>query len=79
MWAAFGSRCRQSLQDGAGVVLNVCADCYPIVQLRIEGTLFFQVCLEFGPISAPEIGAIRWVMKGLATRSVNEYLEVVRA
>jgi hypothetical protein len=35
--------------------------------------------MEVGPISAPEIRAIRWVLKGWATRSVNEYREVVRA
>jgi hypothetical protein len=63
MWATFGSRCRQSLQDGAGEVLNARVDCHPIVQFRIEQNLIFQVCLEVGPISAPEIGAIRWVMK----------------
>jgi hypothetical protein len=74
-WATFWSRCRQSLQDGAGKVLNACVDCHPIVQFRIERNL----CLEVGPISAHEIGVIRWVMKGRATRSVNEYREVVRA
>ena len=63
-WATFGSRCRQSLQDGAGVILNACVDCHPIVQFRIERNMIFQVILEFGPISAPEIRVIRWLMKG---------------
>jgi hypothetical protein len=78
-WATLGSRCRQSLQDGAGEVLNACGDCHPIVQFRIERNLIFQVCLEVGPNSAPEIGAIRLLMKGRATCSVNEYREVIRA
>ena len=63
-WATFGSRCRQNLQDGAGEILNACVDCHPIVQFRIERNMIFQVSLEVGPISAPEIRAIRWVMKG---------------
>jgi hypothetical protein len=58
------SKCRQSLQDSAGEVLNACVDCHPIVQFRVERNLIFQVCLEVGPISAPEIGPIWWVMKG---------------
>ena len=63
-WAKFGSRCRQSLQDGAGKILNACVDCHPIVQIRIERNMIFRVSLEFGPIIAPEIREIRWVMKG---------------
>jgi len=61
-WATFGSRCRQRLQDGAGEILNACVDCHPIVQFRIERNMTFEVNLEVGPISAPEISAIRWVM-----------------
>jgi len=63
-WATFGSRCRQRLQHGAGEILIACVDCHPIVQFRIERNITLQVRLEFGPISAPEIRAIRWVMKG---------------
>jgi hypothetical protein len=33
--------------------------------------LDFQVSLEFGPVSAPEIRAIRWLKKGRTTRSVD--------
>jgi len=74
-----GSRCRQSLQNGAGEVLNARVDCIPVVQFRTERNLIFQVSLEVGPVSAPEIRAIRWVLNGRATRSVNEYMEVVPA
>ena len=63
-WATFGSRCHQSLQDGAGEILNACVDCHPIVQFRIKRNMIFHVSLEVGPISGPEIRAIRWVMKG---------------
>jgi hypothetical protein len=59
-----GNRSCQSLQDDARKVLNACVDCHPIVKFRIERNLIFQVSLELGPISAPEIMAIRWVMKG---------------
>jgi hypothetical protein len=62
--ATLGSRCCKSLQNGAGEVLNAHVDCHPIVGFRIERTLVFQVSLEVGPVSAPEIRAIRWVMKG---------------
>jgi len=54
----------RDLQNGNGEVLNACVDCHPFVKLRNEGNLIFQVSLELGPISAPEIRAIRWVMKG---------------
>ena len=74
-----GSRCRQSLRNCAGEFLNIRVDCHPIVQFRIEQNLIFQMDLEVGPVSTPEIRAIRWVLKGRATLSVNEYREVVRA
>jgi hypothetical protein len=45
-------------------VLNARVDCHPVVQFRIERTLIFPVSLEVGPVSAPEIRAIRWVLKG---------------
>jgi len=77
--ATLGSECRQRLPIGAGEVLNARVDCHPVVQFRIERNLIFQVILEVGPVSVPEIKAIRWVLKGRATRCVNEYREAVRA
>ena len=71
-------RC-QSLQNGAGDVLNACVDSHLVVQFRIERNYFFQLSLEAGPVSAPEVTAIRWGVKGWATRSVNENWEEVRA
>ena len=62
--ATFGSRCSQIVHDGVGEILNECVECHPNVQFRIERNMIFQVSLEFGPISSPEIRAIRWVMKG---------------
>jgi hypothetical protein len=64
MRATLRSRCGQSLQNGAGEVLNARVDGHPVVQFRIERNLIFQVSLEVGPDSAPEIRAIRWVLKG---------------
>ena len=49
------------------------------VQFRIERNYLFQLSLEVGPVRAPEVRTIRLVVKGLATRSVNENREVVRA
>jgi hypothetical protein len=57
------SRCRHSLENGAGV-LNARVDCHSVVQFRIELNLIFQLSLEVGPVSAPEIRAIRLVLKG---------------
>ena len=59
MWSANNETPRS-----AGEVLNACVDCHSIVQLRIERNFIFQMSLEVGPISAPEIRAIRWVMRG---------------
>ena len=61
-WAEFGSRGRQTLQDGAEEVLNAYVNCHSIVQFRIERNFVFQMSLEFGPISAPGNRAIRRVM-----------------
>ena len=58
-WATFGSRCCQSLQDGAGEILNPCVQCHPIVQFRIERNMAFLVSLRFGKISPPKSKAIR--------------------
>jgi hypothetical protein len=76
-WATLGSGLRQSLQDSAEKVLNACVDCHPIVQFRVKRNLIFQLGLEVGSISAAEFEAIWWAMKGRATRSVNEYRDVV--
>jgi hypothetical protein len=62
--ATFGSKSCQSLQDSAREVLNAFVDCHPILQFWIERNLIFQVSLEVGPIRAPEIRAIRLLMKG---------------
>jgi hypothetical protein len=45
-WATFGSRYYQTLQNGAGEVLNKCVDRHPVVQFRIERNLIFQLSLE---------------------------------
>jgi len=44
--ATLGSRCRQSLQNSAGEVLNAHVDCHPVVQFQIKRNLTFQVSLE---------------------------------
>jgi hypothetical protein len=62
--ATFGSGYRQSLQNGAGVVLNARVDSHLIVQIRVERNFIFQISLEFGPISAPGVSAIRCVTEG---------------
>jgi len=62
--APLGNRCSQILQNGTGDVLNARVDCHPVVQFRIEQNLIIQVSLEIGPVSAPEIWAIRWGLKG---------------
>ena len=64
MRAALGSRSCQSLQNGAGEVLNARVDYHLIVQFRIERNLIFQASFEVGPVNAPEVRAIRWVLKG---------------
>ena len=57
--SASGRRLGVLLQDGTGEVLNARVNCHPVVQFRIERKLIFQVSLEVGPVSAPEIRAIR--------------------
>jgi hypothetical protein len=52
-------RCCQSLQNGAGEVINACVNCHLVVHFWIEWHEIFQVSLEVGPVSAPEVGAIR--------------------
>jgi hypothetical protein len=54
----------QSPKNGAGEVLNTRVDSHSIMQLRIERNFSFQFGLEVGPVCAPEVRAIRWVLKG---------------
>ena len=53
-----------SPEDGPGEILNTGVDSHPVVQFRVERNLFFQLGLEVGTVSAPEIRAIRWVVEG---------------
>ena len=71
-------RC-QSPPNGAGEVLRPYVDWHLVVQFWMKRNYLFQLRLEVGPVSAPEVRVIRWVMKGRATRSVNENREVVRS
>jgi hypothetical protein len=57
-------RRRQSLQDRAGEILNARINSNPVVQFRVGRILIFQVILEVGPVSVPEIRAIRWEEDG---------------
>jgi len=61
--ATIGIRYSQSLQNGAGI-LNQRVDFHPVVTFRIERKLIIQLSLEVGPINAPEIIAMWWVLKG---------------
>ena len=54
----------QSLQNVAGDDFNARLDSHLIVQFRIERNLFSQVRLGDGPVSALEVRAIRWTVKG---------------
>jgi hypothetical protein len=45
-------------------VHNAWVDCLPVVQFRIERNFIFQPILELAALSAPEIRAIRSVLKG---------------
>jgi len=62
--ASLGNTSCQSVQNGAGEFLNAFVDCHPVVQIRVERNLIFQVSLEVGPVNAPEIRENRWVLKG---------------
>jgi hypothetical protein len=53
----------QISKDGAGEVLNTCVDILAFVQFRDEWDFCFQVGLDVGPVSAPDIRSIRWVWK----------------
>jgi hypothetical protein len=77
--ATLRNRCCKSLQNGAREILNARVGCHSVVKFRVERNLVFQINLEVGPVIAPESRANRWVKKGRATRSVDEYREVVRA
>ena len=54
----------QSLKDGAGKVLNTRVDIHTVMQFRVERNFGFQMGLEFGPVSAPNIRSVRWVLEG---------------
>jgi hypothetical protein len=58
-WATLGIKCGKSLQNGTGNVHNARVDCHPFGQFRIERNLVLEGILEVGPVSAPEIRAIR--------------------
>ena len=54
----------QSPKDGAGEVLNTRVNIHTIMQFRVERNFGFQLGLEFGPVSAPDIRSILWVLEG---------------
>ena len=54
----------QSPKHGAGEVHNTLVDIHPIMQFQVERNFGFQVGLEFGPVSAPDIRSIRWLLEG---------------
>ena len=63
MRATFGCGSHQSLDDGAGEVPNILFNIHTVEQFQIERNFGFQLGLEFGPVSAPDIRSIRWAMK----------------
>ena len=63
MRATFGCGSHQSLDDGAGEILNTSFDIHTVEQFQIERDFGFQLGLEIGPVSAPDIRSIRWSMK----------------
>ena len=63
-WATLRSGSFQSPKNGAGEVLNTRVDIHTIMQFRVERDFGFQVGLEYGPVSAPDIRSIRWVLEG---------------
>ncbi len=79
MWATFGCGNRQSLKDRVGEVPNTRVDIHTVEQFRVERNFGFQVSLEVGPVSAPDVRSIRWAVKGWTTPSVDEYREMIRA
>ena len=54
----------QSPKDCAGEDLNTRVDIQSIMQFRVEKNFGLQVGLEVGPVSAPDIRSIRWVLEG---------------
>jgi hypothetical protein len=54
----------ESLMNGAREVLNARVDSHLIVYIRVERNLILQISMEFGPLSTPEVSAIRWVVEG---------------
>ena len=63
MIATFGCGSHQSLDDGAGKIPNTSFYIHTVEQLQIERNFGFQLGLEVGPVSAPDIRSIRWAMK----------------
>ena len=63
MRATFGCGSHQSLEDGAGEEPNKCFDIHTVEQFRVERKFGFQLDLEVGSVSAPDIRTIRWAMK----------------
>jgi hypothetical protein len=78
-WATLRTECRQSLKNGAAEFFNTRVDSHLIVQFRFERNLIFQIRLEVGRVSAPEVSATRWFVVGCVTPNVNEYWEMIRA
>jgi len=54
----------QSRKNGAGEVLNTRVDNLAVKQFWFERNLGFQVGLEIGPVSSPDIRSIRLVLVG---------------
>ena len=54
----------RALQNGAGDVLNVRVNSFLFVIIRFERNMVFQMSIEIGPISLPEVREIWWVMEG---------------
>ena len=59
-----GCGSRQGLEDDVGEVPNICVDIHTIEQFQVERNFGFQVFLEVGPVSTPDVRSVRWVMKG---------------
>ena len=78
MWATFGCGSRQCFEDGATGVPNTRVDIHTVEQFRVERNFGFQLSLEVGPVSAPDVRSIQWTVKGWTTSSVDEYREMIR-
>ncbi len=63
-WTKLGCGSRQGIEDDVGEVPNTCVDIHAIEQFRVDRNFGFQVVLEVGRVSTPEVRSVRWVMKG---------------